>query len=433
MKKPLLLFYCLLGGVSPLFGTDFAKGDKVELVKETPVYFKDAVLRIGKSGEQFTVILYHPTSHKVYLSSQDALGKEIAVTVLDSEVRKAGLIKPQIPQKKELLQATPEQAVYLVQTKGGSGSAFLAQINGFCYLVTNAHVAASASRIEFKNPLDRITISAGEVEVADDRDMIRFPSEGDIGLILATEVKADDKAIAYGNSAGEGVVTKLPGNILGVGVDKIEISCEIIPGNSGGPILNSQGRVIAVASYATSTVDVAAWIKTGTRFDKARRFGFRLTDDIKWTRIPFAQFVSESTQIQATTEVSDYFAEVLNQLLFHSLESPLVNKFPTNQPLGNFTTTYNRAVSTLGKGDGAFLTDAETKRINSKLKASARMLTADFVRIIDATAADFKFKAEKIKTPYFRKKAEEILIKLAAESQFVKENAKEAFGSDFLK
>lgn len=90
MKTLLAVFSYALAAVSSLCGADFSTGDKVELVKDAPIYFKDAVLRIGKSGERFTVILYRQDAHKVYLSAQDALGKEIAVNVSDTELRKAG-------------------------------------------------------------------------------------------------------------------------------------------------------------------------------------------------------------------------------------------------------------------------------------------------------------------------------------------------------
>ena len=431
--KTLLAVACSLAFVSPLCAADFAKGDKVELTKDAPIYFKDAVLRIAHTGERFTVILQNAATRKVYLSVQDALGKEIAVSVLDSDLRKAGSEPaPQIP-RKELREATPEQAVYLAETKMGNGSGFVVQINGACYLVTNAHVVASVAKVEFKNPAGRITITSGQVEVADDRDMVRFPSQSDAGLLLGNEVKADDETVAYGNSGGEGVVTKLPGRVLGVGVDRLEVSCEIISGNSGGPILNAQSRVLAVSSYLTNTGNVAEWIKNGTRFDKARRFGYRLTEGIKWTSIPFPQFVSESTQIVSISELSDHFAHLLNQLLFHTFEAELENKFPKNGELANFITTYNRATKTLSNKDGTLATDKEIARSNSKLKATAASLTSDLVRIIDSAATDFRFKAQQIRTPYFRKKAQEILTELSDTSKFVIENAKAASGSNFLK
>jgi len=429
-----LFFFCATAS-HLLFAENFVKGDKVELIKDTPVYFKDAVLRVGKSGEQFTVLAVQAGTHRVYLSTQDALGKEIAVSTLDSELRKAGAAEVVAPPvvKKELHEATPEQAVYVVETKSGKGSAFLLQMNGACYLVTNAHVVASAPKAEFKNASDTTVISGGFVEVADDRDLVRFPSNSDKGLMLATEVKADENVIAYGNSGGADVVTKLRGEVLGVGVEKIEVSCEFIPGNSGGPILNEKGNVVGIASFLTRNTSMAEWIKTGTRFDKARRFAYRVNDGITWSRIPFKQFVSESTQVEAMRELPEFFGDALTQMLYHSLQSQISNPFPTNQAVANFTKAYNRAATALEKGDGAYFTQAALAKYNAYLKSSARTLTADFVRIIENTAKEQQFKVQGIKTPFFKKQAQDVVAELHEEAKYVTDNAKEIFGSDFLK
>lgn len=433
MMKILLAVLCVaLTGVSSLCGADFSKGDKIELIGNPPIYFKDAVLRIGKDGEQFTVLLHNANTHRVFLSAQDALGKEIAVNVSDSALRKAGLA-PALKPAMALKEAKPEEAVFLVSTKAARGTAFLAKLNGACYVVTNAHVAAGGLQLEFKNSATKFTITSGQVDVANDRDLVRFPSDKDFSLMLSGDVKADDPAVAYGNSGGESVITKLDGKILGIGVERVEVSCEFIPGNSGGPILDGQGRVFAVASFITRNTKVADWIKNGTRFETARRFGLRVTDDIKWTRVPFTQFVSESSQIDLAWELSDYFGEVLNQLLFGTFAKPIENKFPKNGDLANFVTTYNRAVATLSSKDGAFATDAETRKSNVKLRGTARQLTGEFVRIINATATDLRLNMQRIQTPYYKKIRDDILSEIADESRFVNDNAKEAFGSDFLK
>ena len=83
------LFVFTLAGTQFLFGADFVKGDKVELLKDASLYFKDTVFRVGKSGEQFTVLAVQPGTHRVYLSTKDAFGKEIAVSTLDSELLKS--------------------------------------------------------------------------------------------------------------------------------------------------------------------------------------------------------------------------------------------------------------------------------------------------------------------------------------------------------
>ena len=66
---------------------DFSVGDRVALIDDTPLYFnKTTVLRTGKRGEQFTIIAARPGEHRVFLSTKDVLGKEIALNVGDDAV-----------------------------------------------------------------------------------------------------------------------------------------------------------------------------------------------------------------------------------------------------------------------------------------------------------------------------------------------------------
>ena len=65
----------------------FSKGDRVEMIKEAPLYFNDTTLvRMAPKGEQFTVIGIRPEDHRVYLSARDAAGKTIALNVGDDDV-----------------------------------------------------------------------------------------------------------------------------------------------------------------------------------------------------------------------------------------------------------------------------------------------------------------------------------------------------------
>ena len=65
-------------------------------------------------------------------------------------------------------------------------------------------------------------------------------------------VKIGDAIVVLGNSGGGGVVTKLEGKLVGIGPDRIEVSAEFIPGNSGSPIIHvPTGKVIGIATYLT--------------------------------------------------------------------------------------------------------------------------------------------------------------------------------------
>ena len=66
MKHFTLLATLLLAGAG--LAADLSPGDRVALVKDTPLYFSTTtVVRTGKSGEQFTVIAARPAEHRVFL------------------------------------------------------------------------------------------------------------------------------------------------------------------------------------------------------------------------------------------------------------------------------------------------------------------------------------------------------------------------------
>ena len=108
-----------------------------------------------------------------------------------------------------------------------------------------------------------------------------------------------ESIIAYGNSGGENIITELPGKVLGIGPNEIEISCGIISGNSGGPVLDQRNEVLGVATYIKSNTNSGA---AGTRFEGIRRFAIRLGEADKWNTIPKEVFETEIKAVSAMDE-----------------------------------------------------------------------------------------------------------------------------------
>ena len=149
-------------------------------------------------------------------------------------------------------QASP--TVVLVEHARGSGSGVLIRRDGI--VLTNAHVVGEARNV-------RVTLAdgrrvEGEVlgrEPAVDVAVVRIPVTnapaaplGDSDRLLVGQT-----AIAIGNPLGfertltAGVVSALGRSIRGSTLDQlIQTDAAISPGNSGGPLLDSQGRVIGI-------------------------------------------------------------------------------------------------------------------------------------------------------------------------------------------
>jgi len=88
MWKTFLALATLFCAVQAAVAEGFSKGDQVELVRPAPLYFKETYLiRVGTVGERFTVLMEKTGQQRVFLSSRDALGNEVALSISKDALR----------------------------------------------------------------------------------------------------------------------------------------------------------------------------------------------------------------------------------------------------------------------------------------------------------------------------------------------------------
>lgn len=186
----------------------------------------------------------------------------------------------------------PKPTVLIVKNENGSGTAFKAKMDGDSYIVTNLHVIDGSSRNQIYDQEGKPIPIPQVIEIHKKKDLVRFKNKQEIGdLEIEGEAQVDESVTAYGNSQGADVLTASKGKVLGIGPDSLEISCEIVPGNSGGPVVSKNGQLVGVASFLTFREN--KW-EEKTRFAQVRRFALKLRENEEWWKIDYSTFLKES-------------------------------------------------------------------------------------------------------------------------------------------
>jgi S1-C subfamily serine protease len=168
-------------------------------------------------------------------------------------------------------------AVVLVLSGGGHGSGFLVSTDG--YLMTAEHVVGSDKyvKIRWSDGLEGV----GEVIRTDKRRdvaLIKTDPRGRQPLALRREApQPGDTVFAIGapidpklqNTVTRGVVSA---NRIMDGFSFIQSDVTVDPGNSGGPLLDEQGRVLGFTDRGLRSAEAPTGLNFFVPIDDALRF-----------------------------------------------------------------------------------------------------------------------------------------------------------------
>jgi len=259
MNKNLFIIIFTVIGTTALGGATYfgvnEYGDYIEEKAHQASLNEIVINKINKLEEKILQIKDEKDAYAQEQSEEeDVLRNEIeALRQKDTELQK-NQESLKIATNADIVEKVKPAIVY-IKANNNAGSGFI--INSTGNIITNAHVVKNANNVSVKLSDGRsfIGVVAGRDEKADIA-LIKIGISNlkyiKLGNSNPSELKQGDRVITFGYPFGlQGEVSIKEGTIsrrLHDGdTTYLETSAEIHPGNSGGPLVNSDGLVVGVS------------------------------------------------------------------------------------------------------------------------------------------------------------------------------------------
>ncbi len=148
------------------------------------------------------------------------------------------------------------KSVVAVSTDKSIGSGFIMDKNG--YIITNYHIISGSEDKLAVRTYDKKTLPAVLIGKDEVRDVALLKIEGSydyLELADSDDLKVGQKVIAIGNPLGlsfsvtEGIISALERPGPNGYKEYIQTDVSLNPGNSGGPLIDTQGQVIGINNF----------------------------------------------------------------------------------------------------------------------------------------------------------------------------------------
>jgi len=335
----------------------------------------DQQIKLSNAASPFTIVFRSPVRmSKSSLTLCCGVLMATACFALSSDDRNSGAITDET--KKQAVAAT-----VLIRTPTGGGSGFVIEDAGRKFIVTNQHVLLGAKQGEVEIVTAQGTkLPPLALEIVPEQDLARIVvKDAPPGLALVNEANIDDMVATVGNSLDAGVTTLNAGTIKGIGASEIEVDCEVVPGQSGGPLINKDGQVLGVTTYILfADSDRTA---AGTRYAQKRYFIVRIGSNTKWTQVTsWPDYTMIGLKVQAGVDIFERSLDIARS----ADDRPRKEYHYTGRDskLAEAVTHHNRFAAKMTKMNGEVVTSSELKRNNDSLGTSFRQI---YKSIIEAT------------------------------------------------
>jgi len=150
------------------------------------------------------------------------------------------------------------KSVVTIRTDVGQGTGFIIEDEG--YIVTNAHVLSGGHYVNALTS-EQQTINAELIGYDLDFDLALLKIPGDyleLELADSDDIQIGEKVIAIGNPLGlqfsvsQGIVSGIHRTGINEISAYIQTDAALNPGNSGGPLINTEGEVIGINNFKVS-------------------------------------------------------------------------------------------------------------------------------------------------------------------------------------
>lgn len=283
-------------------------------------------------------------------------------------------------------------SLIFIEGGGGAGSGFICRMKEGVFALTNQHVLAAMASVKITR-LDGTRVPASAVQAAVGHDIMRLATT-DVPhpLVAADDVEAEarigDAVVVLGNSEGARVIQPLAGTLLGIGPDRIEVSAQFVPGNSGSPIIHLKtGKVLGIATYLTRR----RFAELGEGLEsKVRRFGFRLDSVKKWQPVTWPAYQAEKAEVDKIEASTKDLVRLIEAMRRDTTVRPgEFGNSAISRPVRDFLQAMERqklSAADRGRVTTSFLTSLRSATQGDIAQARGRLRYDFFRRAVDEEA-----------------------------------------------